>query len=76
MAVGSGCAHRLPAGTGSKRDHVCLLIFPQPASYTGQGKAYEGRGISHDVPVDWSPDAAREGKDNQPEKAGDAAKSL
>jgi carboxyl-terminal processing protease len=74
--VGTETAGRLLGGTGFKVGHGYLVILPKAAFYTWQGKSYEGRGVTPDVPVAWSPEAAREGKDNQLEKAIEVAKSL
>lgn len=74
--VGTETAGRLLGGTGFKVGHGYLVILPKAVFYTWQGKSYEGHGIAPDVPVAWSPEAAREGKDNQLEKAVEAVKSL
>jgi carboxyl-terminal processing protease len=74
--VGSETAGRLLGGSGFKVGHGYLVILPKAAFYTWQGKSYEGRGITPDVPVAWSPEAARQGKDNQLEKAIEMAKAL
>jgi len=74
--VGSETAGRLLGGTGFKVGHGYLVILPKAAFYTWQGKSYEGRGVTPDVLVAWSPDAAREGRDNQLEKAVEMAKTL
>ncbi|MGH9327272.1 MAG: S41 family peptidase [Terriglobia bacterium] len=74
--VGTETAGRLLGGTGFKVGHGYLVIIPKAAFYTWQGKSYEGHGVTPDVPVAWSPEAAREGKDNQLEKAVEVVKSL
>jgi carboxyl-terminal processing protease len=74
--VGTETAGRLLGGTGFKAGKGYLVILPKAAFYTWQGKSYEGRGVTPDVPIAWSPDAAREGKDNQLEKAIEVAKLL
>jgi len=74
--VGSETAGRLLGGTGFKVGHGYLVILPKAAFYTWQGKSYEGHGVTPDVPITWSPEAAREGKDNQLEKAVEVANSL
>jgi carboxyl-terminal processing protease len=74
--VGSETAGRLLGGTGFKVGHGYLVIIPKAAFYTWQGKSYEGRGVTPDVRVAWSPDAAREGKDNQLQKALEAVSTL
>lgn len=74
--VGTETAGRLLGGTGFKVGHGYLVILPKAAFYTWQGKSYEGHGITPDVPVAWSLEEAREGKDNQLEKAVELVKSL
>ncbi|MGH9342818.1 MAG: S41 family peptidase [Terriglobia bacterium] len=74
--VGTETAGRLLGGTGFKVGHGYLVIIPKAAFYTWQGKSYEGRGATPDVPIAWSPEAAREGKDNQLEKAVEIVKLL
>ncbi len=74
--VGTETAGRLLGGTGFKVGHGYLVILPKAAFYTWQGKSYEGHGITPDIPVPWSQDAAREGKDNQIEKAIEVVKSI
>lgn len=74
--VGDETAGRLLGGTGFKVGHGYLVILPKAAFYTWQGKCYEGHGVTPNVPVAWLPEAARDGKDNQLEKAIELAKSL
>ena len=74
--VGSETAGRLLGGTGFKVGHGYLVILPKAGFYTWQGKSYEGHGVTPDVPITWSPEAARDGKDNQLEKAVEVANSL
>jgi carboxyl-terminal processing protease len=74
--VGSETAGRLLGGTGFKVGNGYLVILPKAAFYTWQGKSYEGHGVTPDVPVAWSPEAAREGKDNQLDKAVEVTKSM
>jgi C-terminal processing protease CtpA/Prc len=52
------------------------VILPAAAFLTWQGKSFEGAGIKPDVWVDWSPEAFRDGRDNQLEKAIEIAKAL
>ncbi|MDE3180572.1 MAG: hypothetical protein KGM47_13045 [Acidobacteriota bacterium] len=74
--VGTETAGRLLGGTGFKVGHGYLVILPKAAFYTWQGKSYEGRGIPPDVSVDWSSNGAREGEDNQLQKAIEITYSL
>jgi carboxyl-terminal processing protease len=74
--VGTETAGRLLGGTGLKVGHGYLVIIPKAAFYTWQDKSYEGRGITPDMPVPWSPEATREGTDNQLEKAIEIVDSL
>lgn len=74
--VGTETAGRLLGGTGFKVGHGYLVILPKAAFYTWQGKSYEGRGITPDVTLAWSPDAARQGRDDQLEKAVEVVKSI
>lgn len=68
-------AGRLLGGSGFKVGHGYLVILPKAAFYTWQGKSYERHGIPPDFLVDWSPDAARDGKANQLERAVGVIKS-
>jgi carboxyl-terminal processing protease len=74
--VGSETAGRLLGGTGFKVGQGYLVILPKAAFYTWRGKSYEGHGVTPDVPIPWSPEAAREGKDNQLDKAVEVTKSM
>jgi carboxyl-terminal processing protease len=74
--VGSETAGRLLGGVGYKVGHGYLVILPKALFYTWQGKSHEGHGVTPDVVVPWSPEAAAEGKDNQLERALEIAKSM
>ena len=74
--AGTETAGRLLGGTDFKVGHGYLVILPKAAFYTWQGKSYEGHGITPHVPVAWSPEAVRVGKDNQLKKAVEVVKSL
>jgi C-terminal processing protease CtpA/Prc len=56
--------------------HGYLVILPKAAFYTWHDKSYEGHGVAPDVPVAWSLEAAREGKDSQLERAVQVVKAL
>jgi Peptidase family S41 len=60
--VGTETAGCLLGGSGFKVGHGYLVILPKAVFYTWQGKSYEGRGVTPDVPVACSPEAALEGK--------------
>lgn len=74
--VGAETAGRLLGGTGFKVGHGYLVILPKAAFYTWHGKSYEGHGITPDVSVPWSLEAARKGQDNQLERAVDIAETI
>ena len=74
--VGNRTAGRLLGGKGFRVGNGYLVILPAAAFLTWQGTSFEGQGIKPDILVDWSPEAFREGKDNQLEEALGIAKAL
>jgi C-terminal processing protease CtpA/Prc len=74
--VGNQTAGRLLGGKGYRVGFGYVVILPAAAFLTWEGNSYEGHGIKPDVSVDWSPEAYREGRDNQLEKAIELAKEL
>ena len=74
--VGTETAGRLMAGSAYKAGQGYLVIMPKAAYITWQGNTYEGHGIVPDVNVPWSPDAYREGRDNQLEAAIQVANEM
>jgi carboxyl-terminal processing protease len=67
--VGTETAGRLIPGSGFKVGEGYMLIMPKAAYITWGGQSFEGRGISPDVVVPWSPEAFAKGQDNQLERA-------
>jgi len=74
--VGIQTAGRLLGGNGFRVGHGYLVILPGAAFLSWQGKSFEGQGIQPDTRVDWSPEAHRNGQDNQLEKAIEIVKEL
>ena len=74
--VGTETAGRLLGGKGFRVGHGYLVILPGAAYFTWQGRSFEGQGITPDVKVEWSPEAVREDRDNQLEKAIDVVKLM
>ena len=74
--VGTETAGRLLGGKGFRAGHGYLVILPGAAYFTWQGKSFEGQGIVPDMKAEWSPEAVRDGRDNQFEKAIEVVKGL
>jgi C-terminal processing protease CtpA/Prc len=74
--VGEQTAGRLLGWSTFRLEHGFRLALPVSNYLTWDGKCFEGEGIRPDVEVGFSPDAAREGRDNQLEQAALTAKSL
>jgi len=74
--VGARTAGRLLSGGAFKVGHGYLLGLPVAAYLTWQGTMLEGKGITPDVPVDFSYESFKEGRDNQLEKAIEIVEAL
>jgi carboxyl-terminal processing protease len=67
--VGSKTAGRLVSRSGIKIGSGYTLVLPVAAYMSWNGDRIEGKGITPDLPVDWSYEAALEGRDPQFESA-------
>ena len=74
--LGTETAGRLIPGSGFKVGEGYMLIMPKAAYVTWGGERYEGRGIQPDVQEPWSPEAFRQGRDNQLERAIEVVNGL
>ncbi len=74
--VGQQTAGRLLGWSTFRLEQGYRLALPVSNYLTWDGKCLEGEGIRPDVEVGFSPDVAREGRDNQLEQAVLIAKSL
>lgn len=74
--VGNETAGRLIPGSGFKVGYGYRVILPKAAYITWQGQTFEGHGLVPDVLIPWSPDAARNGVDNQLNAAIEVVRSL
>ena len=74
--VGQQTAGRLLGWSTFRLEHGYRLALPVSNYLTWDGKCFEGEGIRPDVEVGFSPEAAREGRDNQLEQAVLIAKSV
>lgn len=74
--LGERTAARLLGWSTFRLEHGYRLVLPVSNYLTWDGKCFEGEGIRPDVEVDFSPEAAREGRDNQLDQAVLIAKSL
>jgi carboxyl-terminal processing protease len=67
--VGSKTPGRLVSRSAFKIGHNYRVVIPIGAYVSWKGNRIEGKGITPDVPVDWSYEAALHGDDNQLSKA-------
>jgi hypothetical protein len=74
--VGASTVGRLLSGDPHRVGHGYVLVVPTAAYITWHGQYIEGKGITPDHPVAWSLEAAREGRDNQLERALEVVKAL
>lgn len=74
--AGQRTAGRLYGWSTFRLEHGYRLVLPVSNYLTWEGKCFEGEGVRPDFEVDFSPEAAREGRDNQLEQAALLAKSL
>jgi C-terminal processing protease CtpA/Prc len=74
--VGSHTPGRLVSRSGVKLGQGYTLILPVAAYMSWNGTQIEGKGISPDVPIDWSYEASVDGRDAQFEGAISTLNSL
>jgi carboxyl-terminal processing protease len=74
--VGSKTPGRLVSRSAFKIGYDYRIVIPIGAYVSWKGNRIEGKGITPDVPVDWSYEAALHGDDNQFSKAVECAESL
>lgn len=74
--VGNKTPGRLLSRSGFKIGHDYRLVIPIGAYVSWNGNRIEGKGITPDVPVDWSYGEALLGRDNQLSKAVQVAQEL
>jgi carboxyl-terminal processing protease len=74
--VGGKTPGRLVSRSAFKIGHDYRIVIPIGAYVSWKGNRIEGRGITPDVPVDWSYEAALHGEDNQFSKAIQCAQGL
>ena len=74
--VGSKTPGRLVSRSAFKIGHDYRIVIPIGAYVSWKGNRIEGKGITPDVPVDWSYEAALRGDDNQFSKAIQCAENL
>jgi carboxyl-terminal processing protease len=76
ILVGRRTAGTLLGWSTFRLEHDYRLVIPVSNYLTWEGKCFEGTGVEPDVEVDFSADAARQGTDQQLEKAWEVARSL
>ena len=74
--VGNKTPGRLVSRSAFKIGNDYRVVIPIGAYISWKGNRIEGKGITPDVPVDWSYDEALDGRDNQYTKAVDVAMAL
>lgn len=74
--VGSKTPGRLVSRSAFKIGHDYRIVIPIGAYVSWKGNRIEGKGITPDVPVDWSYEEALHGGDNQLSKAVQVASDL
>ena len=74
--VGSPTVGRLLSGDSFRVGSGFILVVPTAAYITWQGTLIEGKGVRPDILIDWSPERARAGGDNQLERAIEVVKGL
>ena len=74
--VGNRTPGRLVSRSAFKIGNDYRLVIPIGAYVSWKGNRIEGKGITPDVPVDWSYEEAVQGSDNQMNKAIEAAQQL
>jgi carboxyl-terminal processing protease len=76
VVVGTKTPGRLVSRSGTKLGKGYTLVVPVAAYTSWNGTQIEGRGITPDVPIDWSYEAALEGRDLQLDRALATLRSL
>ena len=76
VIVGRRTAGRLLGWSTFRLEHDYRLVIPVSNYLTWEGKCFEGMGVTPDVEIDFSTDAAVRCIDNQMEKAREVAASL
>jgi carboxyl-terminal processing protease len=74
--VGSKTPGRLVSRSAFKIGHNYRLVIPIGSFVSWRGNRIEGKGITPDIPVDWSYEEALRGRDNQMNKAIQVAQEL
>jgi carboxyl-terminal processing protease len=74
--IGSKTPGRLVSRSAFKIGHDYRIVIPIGAYVSWKGTRIEGKGITPDVPVDWSYEEALRGRDNQLSKAVQIAQEL
>jgi hypothetical protein len=74
--IGSKTPGRLVSRSAFKIGHDYRIVIPIGAYVSWKGNRIEGKGITPDIPVDWSYEAALHGDDNQLSKAVQCAVDL
>ncbi len=74
--VGGKTPGRLVSRSAFKIGHDYRVVIPIGAYVSWKGNRIEGKGITPDIPVDWSYEAALHGDDNQFSKAVQFAEGL
>ena len=74
--VGAPTVGRLLSGDPHRVGYGYVLVVPTGAYLTWNGQFIEGNGIKPDHHVAWSLESAREGRDNQIERAVEIVRSL
>lgn len=74
--VGSKTPGRLVSRSAFKIGHDYRIVIPIGAYVSWKGNHIEGKGITPDIPVDWSYEAALHGDDNQFSRAVQCAVNL
>jgi carboxyl-terminal processing protease len=74
--VGCPTSGRLLAWSTLPLGHDCFLTLPTGNYLTWEGKSFEGTGVVPDTLIPFSPEAARNGQDNQLEAALQMARQL
>ena len=76
VVVGTKTPGRLVSRSGTKLGKGYTLVVPVAAYTSWNGTQIEGRGITPDVPIDWSYEASLEGRDPQLERGLATLRSL
>ena len=74
--VGAKTPGRLVSRSAFKIGHGYRIVIPVAAYVSWQGNRIEGKGVTPDIPVDWSYEDALNGFDNQLDRALQVARKL